>query len=257
MDCVKACPHDNVAIYAMSPMREITRDPLRSGIRRLSSRIDIAFVILIVVLSAFLNAAAMIGPGVMFFSRIGSVIPSSLQPAAGLLSTCIIAITFAALLWIIAMSMRKLFTPESVPTKEIFSRFALALLPLGLGMWSAHLLFHALTTWSSAIPLVQQFAHDLGLQFFNQPNWSGASAMAGSQSLLGIQLFLLDAGLVLTLYAGWRLAHTFTSTAVTSLRLMLPLRFMLPWSGAVAALYLFGFWILLQPMQMRGMVMQG
>jgi hypothetical protein len=32
---------------------------------------------------------------------------------------------------------------------------------------------------------------------------------------------------------------------------------MLPWACAVAALYVFGFWVLLQPMQMRGMMMQG
>jgi cytochrome c oxidase assembly factor CtaG/polyferredoxin len=251
MDCVKACPHDNVAIYSASPMRELSRDPLRSGVRRLSSRMDIAFVMLIVVLSAFLNAAAMIAPGAMLFSRIGLRIPPLWQPIVSLLVTSLIAITCASLLWLIALSMRKVVMQETANTKEIFTRFALALLPLGLGMWSAHLLFHALTTWSSAVPLLQQFAHDLGLQFFNQPHWSSASAMAGSQSLLAVQLFLLDVGLVLTLYAGWRLARAWTNTPARSLR------FMLPWACAVAALYVFGFWVLLQPMQMRGMMMQG
>jgi ferredoxin len=257
MDCVKACPHDNVAIFAMSPMRDVTRDPLRSGIRRLSSRIDVSFVMLIVVLSAFLNAAAMIGPGAMLFARIGTFLPPAFQPAAGLLATCVLAAAFAALLWLLAAWMRRLLQPagnhSAATNREIFSRFALALLPLGLGMWSAHLLFHTLTTWSSAVPLVQQFAHDLGLHTLGMPDWSSSAGMAATgQSLLAVQLFLLDAGLVLTLYAGWRLARTLINTSAAH-----SLRFMLPWASAVAALYIFGFWVLLQPMQMRGMMMQG
>jgi hypothetical protein len=124
------------------------------------------------------------------------------------------------------------------------------LLPLGLGMWAAHLLFHLLTTWQSAVPLVRQFTHDLGLHLLGMPRWYGI-ASTPIDSLLSMQLFLLDAGFVLSLYACWRLAQQIDVKPMHSLRLMLP------WVVGTLALYLFGFWVLLQPMQMRGMVMKG
>ena len=67
--------------------------------------------------------------------------------------------------------------------------------------------------------------------------------------MLSIQLLLLDMGLLLTLYLGWRLARQW---AVRSGRAVLIL---LPWAATVALAYAAGVWILLQPMQMRGMIM--
>lgn len=264
MDCVKACPHDNVAIYAMSPMREITRqspggltsDPLRSGIRRLSARTDIAVVMLIVVFAAFLNAAAMIGPGAALFTRIGAVVPLALQGIVSGAGTFMTAFLLAGLAWLAAVAMRRFATDEAElsSTKQIFANFSLTLLPLGIGMWTAHLLFHFVTTWQSALPLMQQFGHDIGLHLLSSPQWGTMVSSMGSpsgNSLLAMQLFLLDAGMLLTLYAGWRMARAMNQTTARSLRLLLP------WGAGSFALYAFGFWVLLQPMQMRGMMMQG
>jgi polyferredoxin len=250
MDCVNACPHDNVAIYAMSPMREVSRDPQRSSIRRLSQRTDIAAVILIVVLAAFMNAATMIGSGAALFARLAAIVPASWQTIVSALGTLLVAALMTGIAWAVAAWMRILPAETNTSTREVFSRFSLTLLPLGLGMWAAHLIFHLLTTWQSAWPLVQQFAQDAGLHLLGAPRWSAMAPVSG-KSLLAVQLFLLDAGLVLTLYAGWRLAREFTPTPSRSLRMMTP------WAIGVAALYVFGFWVLLQPMQMRGTMMQG
>ncbi len=265
MDCVKACPHDNVAIYAMSPMREITRqspgrltsDPLRSGIRRLSARADIAVVMLVVVFAAFLNAAAMIGPGAALFTRIGAVVPLALQGIVSGAGTFMTAFLLAGLAWLAASTMHRLAgtnEQEHSSTKQIFANFSLTLVPLGIGMWTAHLLFHFVTTWQSAVPLMQQFGHDIGLHLLSSPQWGTMGRSMGSpsgNSLLAMQLFLLDAGMLLTLYAGWRMARAMNQTTARSLRLLLP------WAAGSIALYAFGFWVLLQPMQMRGMMMQG
>jgi hypothetical protein len=67
--------------------------------------------------------------------------------------------------------------------------------------------------------------------------------------LLGIDILLLDAGLLLTLYAMWRTARTSIPRAMTALGAMLP------WAGMAVALYCVGIWTFLQPMQMRGMMM--
>ena len=259
MDCVKACPHDNVVIYAMSPMREMSRDPLRSSIRRLSLRMDIAMVVLVVVLAAFLNAAAMVEPGAALLARAGLIVSPGVQPIASLAAVLVIGTIVAAIAWLAASGMRSMLpgiAQEEVSSRQIFCRFALSLVPLGLGMWAAHLLFHLLTTMQSAWPLLQQFANDMGAHFLGKPAWSsamGGSSTSGSldQSLLAIQLALLDAGLVLSLYAAWRVAKQLQSSTPGALRLMSP------WAVGVIALYAFGFWVLLEPMQMRGMMMHG
>ena len=254
MDCVKACPHDNVAIYAMSPMREVSRDPLRSSIRKLSLRVDIAMVMLAIALAAFLNAAAMIQPGAASLARAGLMISSRLQPVASLGATFLLGTVVAALAWSAAMVMRSMLPQsagEAISSRHVFCRFALSLIPLGLGMWAAHLLFHFVTTMQSAWPLLQQFANDSGSRALGHPLWSSAMAGVSSQSLLPFQLFLLDAGLVLSLYAAWRVAKGMQSSTPRALRLVSP------WAAGMIALYAFGFWVLLQPMQMRGMMMQG
>ena len=62
-----------------------------------------------------------------------------------------------------------------------------------------------------------------------------------------LQTVLLDVGLVATLYFGWRIARVYAP------ELRLALGVMAPWSGATVALYIFGIWTLLQPMQLRGL----
>jgi hypothetical protein len=70
----------------------------------------------------------------------------------------------------------------------------------------------------------------------------------GPGRLLGLELLLLDAGLLLTLWVGWRIArdaapprHALTLVA--------------PCAGVAAALWAAGVWIVCQPMAMRGMMM--
>jgi hypothetical protein len=63
-----------------------------------------------------------------------------------------------------------------------------------------------------------------------------------ANSVLSAQLLVLDAGLLITLYLGWRLAQG---------RKWL----LLPWAFTVVAGYAVAIWIVLQPMQMRGVMM--
>jgi hypothetical protein len=72
--------------------------------------------------------------------------------------------------------------------------------------------------------------------------------MAGN-SILSAQLLLLDAGLLFSLYLGWRLAQQWAARPGRAVLLLLP------WASTVVLGYAAGVWILLQPMQMRGMIM--
>jgi hypothetical protein len=73
--------------------------------------------------------------------------------------------------------------------------------------------------------------------------------LLSAHAVLSVQLLLLDAGLLFTLYLGWKRALEWASRPSRAVLLVLP------WVTTVAAVYAAGIWILLQPMQMRGMIM--
>src|SRR6185503_16788870 len=62
LDCIHACPHQNVGIIATTPGNQLTHDGYRSALGRLSQRMDVAALVLLLVFGAFVNAAGMIGP---------------------------------------------------------------------------------------------------------------------------------------------------------------------------------------------------
>jgi hypothetical protein len=223
MDCVKACPHDNIGLFAVSPVRDILRDPVRSSIGKFSARLDIAVLILVLVIAAFVNAWWMVTP-----STLGKYLA--------------LAVLFAAALAVAAAATRS-------TRKELFCRFSQALLPLGVAMWTAHLLFHLFTGWATLGPALHQAAADLGMHIFTPAQWGMEQPLLAANTLLSVQLLLLDAGLLMTLYLGWRLAQHWAKSAGRAVLLLLP------WAMTVAVAYAAGVWILLQPMQMRGVMM--
>src|SRR6516164_9593070 len=62
LDCVHACPHDNVGLVARAPGADLWEDRPRSGVGRFARRPDIAALVVVLVFGAFANAAGMVGP---------------------------------------------------------------------------------------------------------------------------------------------------------------------------------------------------
>ena len=62
LDCVHACPHDNIGILSRLPASELTTDPLRSGIGYFSRRKDLAALAIVFTFGALLNAFGMVSP---------------------------------------------------------------------------------------------------------------------------------------------------------------------------------------------------
>src|SRR2546425_991435 len=62
LDCVRACPHDNIGLMAVAPGMDIVRDPQRSSVGRFSRRRDITALASVFVFAAFANAALMVTP---------------------------------------------------------------------------------------------------------------------------------------------------------------------------------------------------
>src|SRR3984893_7814978 len=72
LDCIHACPHDNIGILTETPGRELWRDRLRSGLVRFGKRPDLAALIVVLVFGAFANAAGMVAPVVEWQEQLAS-----------------------------------------------------------------------------------------------------------------------------------------------------------------------------------------
>ena len=240
MDCVKACPHDNVTLMATAPASTLTVDPYRSSIGRLSKRTDIVAIALLIVFGAFVNAAQMVSPVMMWehgwHARLG---PGMMPVVVGVVTLLgVIAVPAAAVL---LCGLFNRVVERSAPLFAMIRRFALALVPIGIAMWAAHLLFHFATGWSSAAPAFERALTGTIVA-------SSAMAMVPAW-LTPAQILLLDGGLLLTLYVGWKIARQYAGGGPRAFS------FAAPWVMLACVMYAVGVWILFQPMQMRGMMM--
>jgi len=246
LDCIHACPHQNVGIIAITPGSQLTHNRYRSALGRLSQRTDIAVLVLLLVFGAFVNAAGMIGPVAEmernWQQRLGL---ESLLPVTSALFVLALLIAPFLLVMLCGVACRAL-SGSALRWRELICSFALALAPLGFSMWVAHLGYHFLTGATAVIPVTQRLASDLGISLLGRPNWAGAALLLPIDWLLSLQIFLLDGGLLLTLYVGWRVARAFSPRARGALSLLAP------WAGLAVLLYAAGVWIVFQPMEMRG-----
>jgi len=246
LDCVRACPHENVGLLLVQPGADLMVDPKRSSIGKVSRRLDIAALSLVVVFGAFTNAALM--------TEAVSTWSESIARRLGLISSSPVKAALALILLVLAplilsssaVATVRAFARTTIPTRELFCKLALALAPLGLTMWCAHFLFHLITGWRSLLPALEHEMHALGIWSRTSFAWD-PGAIASARELLDCQLLLIDFGLLLTLYVGWRISRGYTGTYGSALRLIAP------WSVLPLGLYCSGVWIFLQPMQMLGM----
>ncbi len=250
LDCVHACPHENVSLLASLPGSQLVRIE-RSKKRRnkFFRRFDVAALIFLLVFAAFSNASGMTLPVLSWERSLQtSFRVGSLQPILGVLYL-VSMVVVPALLIACSVWLSKVFGPTRVAWKEIVSTYAPAFVPLGFSMWLIHFSYHLLTAGQTALPVIKRAAMDVGITLLGAPNWSLSSTMPSLDWLPALELLLLDLGLLFTLYIGWRTASRFGLTLSHRLRLNAP------WAALAFLLYSIGMWIIFQPMQMRGMMM--
>jgi cytochrome c oxidase assembly factor CtaG len=246
LDCVHACPHTNVGILATAPASTLWSDPFRSGIGRFSERQDLAALVVLLTFGAFANAAGMIEPVVEWQDRLRlsagdppQLVITTASYALALIVPPLVAVTLAA-----AASRR--FTANRDTTLSTATRFAFALVPIGFGMWLAHYSFHFFTSWQSILPVTQRFAADQGFAHLGAPFWQCACCEGVSAWIPQVEILMLDLGLLLSLYAAFRIAEANTATIRHALKAFAP------WGSLITLLFFVGVWIVFQPMEMRG-----
>ena len=191
-----------------------------------------------------------------------------LAPAAlGFSSTFFVVTVFYLLclfalpvLFVTASAMASRWLGSSnVPPRDLICRFAWSLVPLGFAMWMVHYSFHFFTSCDSIVPVTQRFAADFHLASLGPPDWVCSCCRPAPDWLLKAEFMMLDVGLLASLYAVWRIVRSQLAASSGNISVPPPrvMKVALPWVVLVVAPFAAGVWILLQPMQMRGMMPGG
>ena len=249
LDCVHACPHDNIALAPRVPAAELSDDRRRSGIGRLSARHDIAALAVVFASAGVVNAFAMVAPAASAGRWIGAALGTGSE-------TLILAVLFALGAGVIpaalvggAAAWSRLAEPRPrPPLRQVAASYAYALVPVGFGVWLAHYGFHLLTGALTVVPVTQSAVADLaGHAWLGTPWWGAVGMRPGA--VLPIQLGLVLLGAMGSVAVAAGIVERRTG------RLSLPA--LAPWAALVIALALAAAWIFMMPMDMRGTRLAG
>jgi polyferredoxin len=238
LDCVKACPHENVALQTRVPGSELWTDARRSGIGFFSKRKDLAALGLLFTFGALVNAFGMVSPVYAVQEWLAARMGTTHEaPVLGVLFFLLLVVEPALLLAGAAWWTRR-GTGAREPLLTLATRFSYGLVPLGFGVWLAHYSFHLLTGLWTFVPVAQ----DALSPWLGSPLWS----LGGMSPRLvrPIEMGFLGLGVLGSLLVSWRIAEReFPARSG---------RAFAPWAALCLVLGCAAVWLLLQPMEMRG-----
>jgi hypothetical protein len=250
MECIHACPHDNVGILTRTPAQELWEDPLRAGVGRFSQRPDLAALALFLTFAAFLNAFGMVTPVYALEAGMGEFMGTTSEPLVVGVLFLLGMLALPALLVSLAAKGSAALSGSGRTLVQEATRYGYALVPVGFGMWIAHYLFHFLIGGLAIVPVTQEYLAFLGFSLASTPSWA-LGPLVPETWLLPLELFFLELGLLVSLVVAYRIAVREVGAGVRALRAFLP------WGLLALLLSMAGVWLLLQPMEMRGTFMGG
>jgi ferredoxin len=248
LDCIHACPYDNVGLLTQMPGVELISNQRRSGIGHLSQRFDIAFLIIVLGFGAFMQAFAMIPPVYELEAQLAALLGITTEAPVLAIIFFVGVVALPLTLVSSAAWFSKAGGKGKLGIKQTISRFAPSMIPLGAGMWAAHYSFHFLTGALTIIPVIQSFISDsVGSPLIGKPRWELASLLSFNQIILLESIFLY-AGLLGSLLVAWLIAVEQYRTRERALWGWLP------WGILFVLMLGTGLWIMMNPMEMRGTI---
>ncbi len=248
LDCVHACPHDNVGVLSRTPGSELWDDRRRSALGRFSRRPDLAALAVVLTFGALVNAFGMIAPVYAVEAWIASILGTRSEPlvlgilfVAGFVVIPALAVGGAA--W-----CTRLLAGGRESVRSLATKYSYSLVPVGFGVWIAHYLYHFLLGGLAIVPVAQSRLSELGIGMLGSPRWSW-SGLLGVGWIQLLEVALVEAGMLLSLVVAYKIASREHGDG------RLAIRAFLPWAILVLGLSLAGLWILLQPMEMRGITL--
>ena len=222
LDCVHACPHENVGILIERPAKALWTDPVRSGVGQLGRRLDLAVVVLVIIFGAIANAAGMVGPVVKWQEQVQSVLGHCSPALIISLYYLLVLVVLPALAVAFVAAISRWWGQLGENWLSIAVRFSYSLIPLGFGIWLAHYSFHFLGSYETVVPVMQRFVSNLGFPKVGEPQWNLACCRPVADWLPRLEIVYLDFGLLLSLYTGYRIASQPVPSAIASYKSVPP-----------------------------------
>jgi ferredoxin len=204
LDCVYACPHDNVGIRTRLGAQDLPSGAPRSGIGSLDRRLDFSVLAAVFTFGALLNALAMTSPIYALEQWISATTHCTVEwPILG-------SIFFVGLVLepLVMLSVAAAFSRRSAgvnePLVRTVNRFARSLIPLGFGIWLAHYGFHFFTGFLTVIPVTQDALVQLGWPILGEPLWHLVGMP--KEAVYPIEIGMMVLGLVGSWIVAWRIA---------------------------------------------------
>lgn len=244
LDCVRACPHNNVALMVRVPGRELMEA------NAWSKRWDLSFLVIGLAFVGISNAFGMVPPvyemingvaGLLGVTRWG--LPNIVIEGIVLLILFVVgnvALPFVLTMMVAWESRQLTGSRERYGQRDVVAAFAPAFVPLGLGIWIAHYGFHFLIGATSIVPVLQEF-------FGLSANWALASSPLDFSLVSLVQVVALVGSFLWSMIIAQRAAlRLFKRRGVIGL---------LPWALLLLAMMVVSIQIFSLPMEMRGTIL--
>lgn len=250
LDCVKACPYDNVALATRIPGNELFRQTWRH-------RLDLAWLAIVAAFIALGNAFGMTPPVYRLEVQLANLLNTESEALVLGLLYFLGAVAGPLLLVYAVAWLSRQFTSGG-PNRELslhrlVMRHAYSFVPLGFAIWLAHYLFHFLIGAMTIVPAFQTFfQRTLNWPIFGEPNWQLATLFVPATSTVQLlQSIITYGGLLAALTLSLRTA---SNTQRNGRRALLEA---LPWLILLIGLAVASGATFLLPMEMRGSAIGG
>ena len=231
LDCVRACPHDNVSLFTRAPGREL------NSADAAPRRWDMSLLFIALAFMSLSNAFGMAPPYYDLQAGLAQSLGIKSEFVSLLLIFGIASLLLPVIVSLAAAIVSNRLTASRRSTRDTVAAFAPAFVPLGFGIWFAHYSFHFLAGPGLIVPVLQEF-------FGGSGDWSAWSFTLDPLWIGLLQFAALIGGFLWSM----RLAQK------TALRLYRrrALAGLLPWALVFLLLMLAAWQIFSLPMEMRG-----
>ncbi len=250
LDCVKACPYDNVALAARIPGNELFSQTWRN-------RLDLAWLAIVAAFIGLGNAFGMTPPVYVLEQQLAAFLHTESEALVLGIIYFVGAVAVPLLLvYLAAWLSRRLATSAKAPRQtlhRLVMRHAYSFVPLGFAIWMAHYLFHFLTGAMTIVPAFQTFfQRTLRWPILGEPDWQLATYFVPAVSTIQVwQSVITYGGLLAALALSLQAARHAQRNGRQALLEALP------WLLILIALAVASGTTFLLPMEMRGSAIGG
>ncbi|MBI4455303.1 MAG: 4Fe-4S binding protein [Acidobacteria bacterium] len=222
-DCIKACPHQNLALQ----VRPFARDIWKSSRRHM----DEAFLAIALVGLTVVVTGHMVEPWHAWMDYVASWVP---WHALGVESHVAIEKTtftlvygagvllIAPLLLLAAAALATLLTRGKVAVRAAFQTYAYMFIPVGIALHLAHNLLHLLKEGSGIVPVIRRTFAKYTPVNLGVPDW-GMPPLASDSIIYWLQMTVLVTFYIASIYLGCRIALKSCPDRKTALRTITPM----------------------------------